>query len=161
MLLLDTTVQFIWASPPFSSSRDIRTTIVANIILIIAEEIQDASITLPLSLMWGVFSNALLGFLMAVTLIFTLGDIDSLLNTETRQPFIQLFYNATKSHAATNTMTSIIIIMLTACVVSGLATASRQLWSFARDKGIPGAAWLSVVSRREFLANRNDPINWY
>ena len=114
--------------------------------IMIAEEIQDASITLPKSMMWGVFGNAVLGFLMSVTLIFTLGDIDSLLNTVTRQPFIQLFYNATRSYGATDVMTTIIVIMLSACCISEVATASRQLWSFARDGGLPGSAWLAVVS---------------
>ena len=99
--------------------------------------------------MWGVFLNAILAFLMSVTLIFTLGDIDSLLNTPTRQPFIQLFYNATRSYAAVNVMTAIIIVMLSACCVSEVATASRQLWSFARDGGLPGSSWLSVVSRKK------------
>jgi len=122
--------------------------------MIIAEEIHDASITLPQSMVWGVVGNAILGFLMGVTVIFTLGDIDSLLNTETRQPFIQLFYNGTRSLAATNVMTAIIIIMISVSCISELATASRQLWSFARDKGLPGSSWLSVVSKKSvFLAN--------
>lgn len=37
--------------------------------------------------------------------------------------------------------------MLCACCASEVATASRQLWSFARDFGLPGSAWLSVVPR--------------
>lgn len=83
---------------------------------------------------------------MAVTLIFTLGDIDSLFESVTRQPFIQQFYNSTRSYGATNTMTAIVIILLTACCVSEVATASRQIWSFARDRGLPGSRWLSQVS---------------
>ncbi|KAJ9608557.1 hypothetical protein H2200_007545 [Cladophialophora chaetospira] len=110
-----------------------------------AEEIHDAGITLPRVIVWSVNGNALLGFLMAVTLIFTLGDVDSVLNTQTRQPFIQLFYNATRSRAGTSVMTAIVVVMLNACCVSEVATASRQLWSFARDGGLPGSSWLSVV----------------
>ena len=110
-----------------------------------AEEIHDASITLPKAVMWSVAGNAVLGFGMTVTLIFTLGDIDSVLNTDTRQPFIQLFYNATRSQAGTSVMTAIIVVILSACCVSEVATASRQLWSFARDRGLPGSSWLSVV----------------
>lgn len=112
-----------------------------------SEEIRDASITLPRAIMWSVVGNALLAFLMSITLIFTMGDTDSLLGTSYGQPFIQLFYNATRSHAAATVMTSIVIVMLCACCVSEVATASRQLWSFARDFGLPGSAWLSVVPR--------------
>ena len=96
--------------------------------------------------MWSVVINATLGFIMAITLIFTLGDIDSLFASVTRQPFIQLFYNATQSYAGTNTMVAIVVILLAACCVSEVATASRQLWSFARDRGMPGWTWISRVS---------------
>jgi amino acid transporter len=97
--------------------------------------------------MWSVIPNAVLGFLMAVTIIFTLGDVDSVLYTATFQPFIQLFYNATGSYAATNAMTSIVIILLVSCCISEVATASRQIWSFARDRGLPGSLWLAKVSQ--------------
>jgi choline transport protein len=119
-----------------------------------AEEIRDASITLPKAIMWSVIPNAVLGFLMAVTLIFTLGDIDSILDTPTFQPFIQLFYNATGSFAATNTMTAIVIILLASCCVSEVATASRQIWSFARDEGLPGSKWLAQVRVPTILGSR-------
>jgi choline transport protein len=97
-------------------------------------------------MMWSVAVNATLGFLMAVTLIFTLGDIDSLFESVTRQPFIQVFYNATHSLGGTNAMTALVIILLASCCVSEVATASRQLWSFARDGGLPGSNWLLRVS---------------
>ena len=113
---------------------------------ILAEEIQDASITLPKALMWSMVPNAALGFIMAITIIFTIGDIDSVLYTETFNPFIQLFFNATQSYAATNCMTAVVIILLTSCCISEVATASRQIWSFARDRGLPGSLWLAEVS---------------
>lgn len=90
--------------------------------------------------------NAVLGFLMAVTLIFTLGDIDSIIATNTGYPFLQVFYNAVQNKAAVNAMTFIVIFGLTNCAISETATASRQIWSFARDKGLPGSGWLSRVS---------------
>ena len=140
-----------WSSTGLSSMIGLSTPLTAIIgydcSVHMSEEIQDASITLPKAMMWSVMGNALLAFIMAIALIFTLGDADSVLNTTTRQPFIQLFYNATRSHAAVNVMTAIIIVMLSACCVSEVATASRQLWSFARDKGLPGSSWLSVVRK--------------
>jgi len=110
-----------------------------------SEEIQDASLTLPKAIIWSVVPNAALGFIMAVTLIFTLGDINSILATPTFQPFIQVFFNATQSYAATNAMTAIVIILLASCCISEVATASRQIWSFARDRGLPASNWLSQV----------------
>src|SRR5436305_13552938 len=116
-----------------------------------AEEIQDASLTLPKAIMWSACVNATLVFLMAVTLIFTLGDINSIFASTTRQPFIQVFYTATQSYTAVNVMTAIVVILLGACCISKIATAPRQIWSFARDKGLPGSAWPSRVTA--FLVN--------
>ena len=101
---------------------------------------------MPKSIMWSVVPNALMAFIMGTTFVFCLGDLNSVLNTATGEPFIQVFYNATQSYAGTNAMTAIIVIMLTSACISEVATASRQLWSFARDQGLPGSGWLSRVS---------------
>ena len=110
-----------------------------------AEEIKDASVTLPRSVVSGVIINGIMGFIMVITICFTLGDIQSLLTTPTKYPFIQLFFNTTKSYAATNAMTSMIIIVFTSAVISEIATSSRQLWSFARDGGFPFSPFIAKV----------------
>ena len=112
-----------------------------------AEEIKDASVTLPRSIVSGVVINGIMGFIMVVTICFTLGDVQSLLTTPTKYPFIQLFFNTTKSYAATNAMTSMIIIVFTSAVISEIATSSRQLWSFARDGGFPFSPFIAKVRR--------------
>jgi choline transport protein len=42
-------------------------------------------------------------------------------------------------------MTSIIILNFTAAAIAVLATSSRQLWAFARSKGVPFSTWLAPV----------------
>lgn len=96
----------------------------------------------------------MMALVMGVTFIFSIGDLHSVLATPTNQPFIQVFYNSTQSYAGATIMTSIIIVMLGSTCVSETATASRQLWSFARDGGVPLSGWLSYVSPRW-----NIPIN--
>ncbi|KAL3452446.1 amino acid/polyamine transporter I [Aspergillus insuetus] len=110
------------------------------------EEIKDASRTLPKAMMSAVGVNACLGFIMIITICFTLGDVNSVLETPTGFPFIQIFYNTTQSYAATNTMTAILVITLTASTITEVATASRQLWSFARDKGLPFSSFFAYVT---------------
>jgi amino acid transporter len=100
-----------------------------------SEEVQDASKTVPNVIMWAVGANAVMLLLVGITYIFCLGDLDSALNSPTYQPVIQVFYNATKSKAGTNTMVAVIIIIFMSACVGQVATASRQMWSFARDKG--------------------------
>ena len=98
--------------------------------------------------MGSVVLNVTLTFIVIVTICFTLGDPTEALSSATGYPFIQVFYNATQSYAGTNVMTAIIIIMFAACAVSEVAASSRQVWSFARDAGLPGHTWLSQVSKR-------------
>ncbi|KAK0932411.1 hypothetical protein LTR29_016014 [Friedmanniomyces endolithicus] len=119
-----------------------------------SEEVKDAGSTLPKALLWSVAFNAALGFLMAVTLCFCLGDVTSILSTATGYPFIQVFYNVTHSYAGASVMTSILILTLTSAAIAEVATASRQLWSFARDKGVPGYRWLSKIT-----PGSNIPLN--
>lgn len=77
---------------------------------------------------------------------FCLGDASEIVQTPTGYPFIQIFYNSTKSYSATNVMVTILIVTLTSSTISEVATGSRQLWSFARDKGVPFHGMLSHVS---------------
>lgn len=81
-----------------------------------------------------------------MTLCFCLGDATQILETPTGFPFIQIFYNATKSYSATNVMVTILVVTLTSSAISEVATASRQIWSFARDGGLPFSRFLSYVS---------------
>ena len=111
-----------------------------------SEEIHDASKTLPNAIIWSIIVNGSLAFIMAITLIFTLGNVDNLLASVTRQPFIQQIYNATQSYGGTNAMVAVVIVLLTSSCISEVATASRQIWSFARDGGLPGSVWISKVS---------------
>lgn len=94
-----------------------------------SEETHNASLLLPKAIMWGAPLNSLLNILMGYTLIFTLGDPDDLLNSTATEPFIrEIFFKVTRSSAATNVMTIILVVLIVAGCVSELATASRQLW---------------------------------
>ena len=76
-------------------------------------------------------------FIMAITLCYTVGNLEEVLATPTGYPFIQIFYNSTGSYAATNAMTSIVVILSAFSCVTVMAGSSRQLFAFARDGAIP------------------------
>lgn len=111
-----------------------------------AEEIKDAASTLPRSIMWSMSLNAFLGFLMVVTLIFTWGNLSEIAETATGMPFLQILYNVTGSLTAVDILAAVVIITLTASVIAVVATASRQIWAFARDNGVPFSSVLAHVS---------------
>ncbi|KAK3066438.1 hypothetical protein LTR53_017215, partial [Teratosphaeriaceae sp. CCFEE 6253] len=105
-----------------------------------SEETESASRSLPRSIMWSTYVNAFLGFIMVITLIFTLGDLDEILASPTGWPFLQVFYNVTQSYAGTSVMALLLMLPLTGSVIACVATASRQIWAFARDNGVPFSA---------------------
>lgn len=110
-----------------------------------SEEIKDASSVLPRAMMWTVFINGILGYIMLITFCFCLGDVDSILSNPDVMPFVQVFLNATNSHAGTSVMTTIVIILTTCGCITNVATASRQMFAFARDDGLPFSRFLAYV----------------
>ncbi len=104
-----------------------------------SEEIVSAATVVPQALVYSVVVNGVLAWAMVIALIFCIGDIQAALAaTQTLYyPFIEIFYQAVNSRAGAAVMTSIILIMGMASIVGVYAAASRMLWSFARDRGIP------------------------
>jgi choline transport protein len=111
----------------------------------ISEELRNASKTLPRAIVATVCLNGAMGFVMIITYCMVLGDIDSVLATQTAQPFIQVLFNATQSHVGTSIMTTIMIMIVICGVLNNIAVSSRQLWAFARDKGVPFHHWFARV----------------
>ncbi|EXJ63331.1 uncharacterized protein A1O5_11652 [Cladophialophora psammophila CBS 110553] len=113
-----------------------------------AEELRNASKTLPRVMLWTSIVNGALGFIMLITFCYTLGDLNSVLSTPTGYPFIQVFYNATGSKGGATAMSCILVLSAVANGMTNMATASRQLFAFARDKGLPFHTWFAKVGSR-------------
>ena len=111
-----------------------------------AEEVRDASITIPRVIVSAVAVNAAMLWMVGFTYVFCLAGDYSVLDTPTYQPFVQVFYNTTRSYAGATVMVIVVMIPLFAAAIGQVATASRQLWSFARDRGQSG-------SREAYLRN--------
>jgi choline transport protein len=118
----------------------------ADLAVHLAEEVKDAAYTAPRAMVATAAVNYSLAFIMTVTVFSTLGDDPmALLATPIGQPWIQSVLNATESKAATNVMVSVVCLLLLFCTVNQVTCSSRQLWSFARDKGLPCSEWLAHV----------------
>ncbi|KKY26616.1 putative amino acid transporter [Diplodia seriata] len=117
----------------------------------LAEEIQHASTTIPHSMFASVALNGILGLGAVIAIAFCLGsDPSSILSTPTGYPVIQMFANATAPSPgsdlrAASAMSSVLILACVAATINVLASASRMLWAFARERGLPYSAWLSRV----------------
>ncbi|WRT63502.1 uncharacterized protein IL334_000407 [Kwoniella shivajii] len=93
-----------------------------------AEEAIKPETTIPRAMVWGVVVNGTLGLIFLLSIMFTLGDLETILASPTGQPLPEIFLEATGTHAA----------------AFGLFFLSK----FARDGGIPGRGFFGKTSKR-------------
>lgn len=112
-----------------------------------AEEVANASRVIPNAMMLTVAINGCLGFGMIMAVFFCVGDLEKALASPTGYPYMEMFYQATDSIPGTLAMSSILLIIYTTSLMGLLAAASRQFWSFSRDRGVPGWRWWGQVQK--------------
>jgi len=113
-----------------------------------SEEVEDAAITVPRSMVATVLLNGGLGFGMLIAILFSMGSVDAALETKTGYPIIQIVYNAVEDKLATSAIISILIAMFVFATMSIMASSSRLTWAFARDKGLPYSQALAKIHPR-------------
>ena len=114
-----------------------------------AEEIHSANVVIPWCIVSTTLLNGILGFAMVIVVLFVTIDIDSVLKSTTGSlgfPYMQIFYDATGSLSGASAMISIIIIMDICAAIAFLATSSRIVFAFGRDRGLPFWRTMSKVS---------------
>jgi amino acid transporter len=114
----------------------------------LAEEVSNAAVNIPKAIIGAMLINGSVGFAMMVTILYCLGDVDSVLNSKTAFPFIQIFFNSVGNIAGATVMAAVVLTLTWACSIGITTTASRMTWSFARDNGLPMSRYLSRVSPR-------------
>ena len=90
--------------------------------------------------------NGLIGLVYAIVLLFSLGDLNNLLESKTGFPFMQLFLNVTRSQAGASILALAISLVALAANAAGVTAVSRTAWAFARDHGLPASRFFSVVN---------------
>ncbi|KAI0107940.1 amino acid transporter [Hypoxylon sp. NC0597] len=113
-----------------------------------SEEIRNAAVVVPRSLLTGLLINGTLGFGMLIATLYCMGDIDAALAENPHYPFMAIFRNATGSTAGAAVMSAIVVVMAFSATTGCLASTSRIYWAFARDRGLPGWRTLKKVSPR-------------
>ncbi|KAJ4299251.1 hypothetical protein N0V90_004495 [Kalmusia sp. IMI 367209] len=109
------------------------------------EEIKHASTALPNALLGSVIINGLTGFAMLIAILYCIGDIEAALKTPTGYPFIEILTQGTTSIAGGTALSAFLVTMFFLATVGVVASASRQLWAFARDNAVPNASIIAYV----------------
>ncbi|KAI4190671.1 MAG: hypothetical protein LQ348_003620 [Seirophora lacunosa] len=105
-----------------------------------AEEVQNASVNVPWAMLVTTLFNGAIGFGMVLAVLFVTIDITSVLESPVAAlgfPYMQIFYDSVGSAGGATAMTVILLIMTVCGTISALATSSRLIWAFARDRGLP------------------------
>ena len=111
-----------------------------------SEEIQNAAVVVPRSIVLSYFYNGVLGLGMILAMLFSYSDLAVLQDPPSGYSFIEIYYQTTHSVAGTAVMVSFVLIMQFCATISVQTSASRMLWSFSRDMGVPGWTQLRKVS---------------
>ena len=110
-----------------------------------SEEIKNATIVVPRSIVYGLLVNGTIGFGTLLAILFCIGNLEAISETSFTYPFIAIYIQATQSKGGSAAMVAVIIIIGLGVGIGIMAAASRMLWSFARDRGIPGWRHISQV----------------
>ena len=112
-----------------------------------SEEIQNAAVVVPRSMLVSIILNGILGLGMLIAVLFSLGDIETILETPPlTYPYMPIFLQATKSLGGSTAMISLCIVLAACATIAFVATSSRMYWSFARDRALPFSRYISRVS---------------
>lgn len=87
--------------------------------------------------------NVIMGIAMLIVMLFCIGPLSGVL--EAQSPYLALFQN-TGSSATSYALLVILFILISLGNITALATTSREMWAFSRDKGFPFSHWISRVS---------------
>ncbi|KAJ5588033.1 Amino acid/polyamine transporter I [Penicillium hordei] len=112
----------------------------------LSEEMPKPSRNVPLAMIGSVMINGVIGLVYAIVLLFSLGDLKSLLQSKTGFPSIQLFLNITGSPAGATVLALCITLTATAANAACVTSTSRTAWAFARDNGLPASEFFAEVS---------------
>ena len=114
-----------------------------------AEETRGADFVIPWCVVATSVLNGLLGFGTLLSMLYVTTDIEAVLGSPTGQlgfPFMQIVLDSVGSYAGATVMISIVIAMFIFAVIAFLATASRIVFAFGRDKGLP--FWQTMATVR-------------
>ncbi|KAK5689387.1 hypothetical protein LTR17_026291, partial [Elasticomyces elasticus] len=117
----------------------------------LAEELKDASYILPRAMVSSALINYATAFTMIISFVSAIDPalLDDVLATSTGQPWVAVIRHVTGSQAATIALAVVMCFQFTFTSINQATTSSRQLWAFARDKGVPFHRFLAKVNERD------------
>ncbi|MGO9710524.1 MAG: amino acid permease [Polyangiaceae bacterium] len=111
----------------------------------VSEETHDPARRAPWGIVWAVLVSAVAGYALVAALTLAIGDLPATAAAD--QPALFILRHALGEQAGRAAM-GLAILAMWFCGLSSVTSASRMLFAFARDEGLPLHARLKVVSPR-------------
>ncbi|KAI5255770.1 amino acid permease [Aureobasidium subglaciale] len=112
----------------------------------LAEEVANASYVVPRVMLGTVLLNGAMGLISIITFVLCITDYDTMVaNNMSVYPYISIFRHAVGSDVGATLMTTLFILLNFFAALSVVAAGSRQIFSFARDKGMPASDWFRQI----------------
>ncbi|KAL4917737.1 amino acid/polyamine transporter I [Aspergillus aurantiobrunneus] len=113
-----------------------------------AEEVKNARLVVPRSMIYGTLINGILAFSYLIAVLYCMGDYTEAVLSPTGYPIIQIAYQATGSKPATYVLMAMGMLPGWIALFNGLASVTRLAWAFARDNGLPFSDFFARVDPR-------------
>ncbi|KNG82807.1 amino acid permease [Aspergillus nomiae NRRL 13137] len=110
-----------------------------------AEEVKNAKVVVPRSMIYGTLINGTLAFAYLIAVLYCMGDYTEAVLSPTGYPIITIAYQATGSKAATFVLMAMGMLPGWIALFNGLASVTRLTWAFARDNGLPFSDFFARV----------------
>ncbi|KAL9545763.1 hypothetical protein MBANPS3_007000 [Mucor bainieri] len=118
----------------------------------IVEGTRNAASTAPRGIIICVIGAVLQGFALIISTLFSIQDIDELLNSD--MPVATFFFRATNSPAITAFFLVILLVAQIGSLCNSILAAGNFMWSLSRDGVLPYSKFLYKIS-----GDRSIPIN--
>ena len=99
------------------------------------EETRIARFAIPRAMFWSICINGALAFVMTIIFLFTIGDVDDIL--ESKYAILTIFLSATRNTTFASTLIGITQTMGISVSLGTVASTSRLTWAWARDGALP------------------------
>jgi choline transport protein len=108
------------------------------------EEIPNPSVEGPKIMIACVAIGVFTGFIFLTVLLFVAGNPQDVISSAAG-PLLQIFLNATNSHAGSICLLLFPLICLLFATITIMTTSSRMTYAFARDGGLPASRFFARV----------------
>ncbi|KAH7345016.1 amino acid/polyamine transporter I [Rhizoctonia solani] len=110
-----------------------------------AEEVHQPERMIPLSILATVGIGFLSSLGYSIAVFFSMADLEGITASVTGVPILELYHQATRSVAGAIILQTLIILTGLGCLSACHTWQARLAWSFARDRGMPGSRYWSIV----------------